>query len=1143
MVTATEAISAITGTTTPFVYTFPTTTTTPLVSYQVDGRAVSVIGGAASFGGGLPYSPSSPVRDITTVLQQQAAAKRAEIVAAARAKDLAKRTQQLKDRDAALAQEKAGIVSQKKVLDALQAKINEAAKKPFTPEVYYNKLVRDYQAKAQAIADKNAFYNQLVGTRNAYARGLAEQFQVKQAAELKEHNVDVSLQRTGRGTLYGKFKGGGITETKPVKPTPFVTEFKAPTTTDTLPPFGLEAEQARKAIALREQQQIAAAARPKIPLGLEPITDFPKFVEERKEDIRKDIRGLFTTVGRFETIGPFGSTPPLSPAAQKAGEELIKRGELGLAFGLVASEGFKGSGEEVKKRGKLALGLSDVGAKSSGLGFVLIGEETLFKFAPEKPIQFDVPFIGRREISKGGFRSAADVAGQIAFYDAAFRFPGAVKATGALAKGQKFTPLLRLDQPVIDLFSKTVGKNLPTKQVFTGGKFFITETGEQARIPFLGTLEKRFTGKGFKVSLAKQFGLEESRPIVGFLDETIGARIPRDIIEPFSLETSKKVKGVTGPKVFSEFQLEFDGKRTEKFIRGFDMQEVTRVKTGVPGVKLKQLSIETGDDAFFRLTTTELGVPPKEFAKVKPLLSQQPITGKAFVKLGLEDDLAKGIKSDFFHWGQAVPTKIRSDLIKKRGVTRFAERTTSELKGFTIGDDVGKGYTGVVTGDIKGILEPEAGVKAKATGKLWGKFEIGDTKDIFEIKDASVDFISLEKGTDAIGKTIKRGAGKSTPFATTFGEIPSEFRNFGQNLQLGGLTTAVKQTTAGKAITARFSGIAQEVGGGIAAAVTKTPIPTKTVTTPFISLAAPGSATALAMGLPERPKGDFEEIEFVSSGVKVGEIPGFKTEPFFEIKTIPLSLTKRQQRFGIGFKTDTFLGTRTVPISRTELGLKLTPTTATIPIQKVLSLDIVAQKQRPVSIQKEQSILSQKLVPMQLFGLALRTRQPTRTATEQRLVTLAITPTTPVTTTPRVPLIPFLTLPRRPKPSETFGYKVFVRGKGVKTKTGWKRGEWQPLSAKVYSKKQAYARAGSFIDEESLKRSFKILPGRGKLASFIGTWKPERFRKTKAGSYVEKTQFALGRKEVGLIQKARAGSTKKRRKKKGKRWGRWGARL
>ena len=137
-----------------------------------------IYGGAASFGGG-----SSPVGRYSSVIQQQAAAKS---VAIQRAADLKNRTQQLIDRDSALGQSKLELSSQKKVLDALQARINEAAKRPLTTDTYYNKLVSQYQAKAKTFGNKSAFHNQLVGTRNAYARGLAEQFQVEEAKAAKE---------------------------------------------------------------------------------------------------------------------------------------------------------------------------------------------------------------------------------------------------------------------------------------------------------------------------------------------------------------------------------------------------------------------------------------------------------------------------------------------------------------------------------------------------------------------------------------------------------------------------------------------------------------------------------------------------------------------------------------------------------------------------------------------------------------------------------------------------------------------------------------------------------------------------------------------------------------------------------------------
>ena len=109
-----------------------------------------------------------------------------------------------------------------------------------------------------------------------------------------------------------------------------------------------------------------------------------------------------------------------------------------------------------------------------------------------------------------------------------------------------------------------------------------------------------------------------------------------------------------------------------------------------------------------------------------------------------------------------------------------------------------------------------------------------------------------------------------------------------------------------------------------------------------------------------------------------------------------------------------------------------------------------------------------------------------------------------------------------------------MRGKGKKTKTGWSKGPWKALSQNVYSKRQAMAFGGDYA-ERTLKRSFKIVPAKGKRAFFTGTWKPEQFRRTKAGGFVEKTQFALNlRSEVSAIQKAKASAPKKTK---------WGLRL
>ena len=71
----------------------------------------------------------------------------------------------------------------------------------------------------------------------------------------------------------------------------------------------------------------------------------------------------------------------------------------------------------------------------------------------------------------------------------------------------------------------------------------------------------------------------------------------------------------------------------------------------------------------------------------------------------------------------------------------------------------------------------------------------------------------------------------------------------------------------------------------------------------------PGSAKALAIGLPKRPKGEFEELEFEAIRTKVGEIPdfkitqktilGLKTKPILRLKTEPISITKQKESLGL----------------------------------------------------------------------------------------------------------------------------------------------------------------------------------------------------------------------------------------------------
>jgi len=299
---------------------------------------------------------------------------------------------------------------------------------------------------------------------------------------------------------------------------------------------------------------------------------------------------------------------------------------------------------------------------------------------------------------------------------------------------------------------------------------------------------------------------------------------------------------------------------------------------------------------------------------------------------------------------------------------------------------------------------------------------------------------------------------------------------------------------------------------------------------PFVSFTIPGSASGLAVGLPTRPKGGFEEIEFTTTRTRVGEIPdlqkvegvsfGIKTEPvsikttrrLFDtgFKTTPVSITGQKSFLDVGLRTDLGLKTEFVSLTKqrqeleTDIKLKtdtkLRTTSLTIPMQLSLTRDLTKQREDTLSIQR--------IIPIDLAITSARTR--TRTITKPRVFSRLTTKTVPFEKIKR-PIIPFLRLPRKKKkkPIETFGYKVFVRGKGKKTKKGFKSGEFIQATTGVLSRKEAMAFGQSKVAGVA-KRTFRIVPtvGQRQKIGKIPKFRPEMFR-TKGRTFIEKTRFAI----------------------------------
>ncbi len=381
-------------------------------------------------------------------------------------------------------------------------------------QVENNTLTRE-QTKLNALEkDINKLQSSFI-TRGAVSTNrLVSEFNTKSAAfnvkaealgvKIDKFNVKVSQSNIKAGQLNVRLsakeeKALSMVETPPVKEFVSVGE-PAPG----LAPFGLETRQARLEVQRRQAELEAFRERPPpVPFGLEPITDFPKFVEERVSDIKvagKEFSGI---------VASFKQEPELSEPVKFAVEKQIERGEFLTAFRTTLSGGQASTKREVTKRAKAGLLGFEIGAGAAGLGFVALGEPFIGAL-PEKEVRFEVPFFGERKLTKGGFRSSLDVAGQLAFVDATFRLPAAARGTKALVTGKAIPKALRLDQPIIDVFEK-VGKRRPVEII--SREFFEPIKGtEKTKVLGVGEAKTGFFKKQpflFEAEISKPQKLED----------------------------------------------------------------------------------------------------------------------------------------------------------------------------------------------------------------------------------------------------------------------------------------------------------------------------------------------------------------------------------------------------------------------------------------------------------------------------------------------------------------------------------------------------------------------------------------------------------------------------------------------------------
>ena len=326
------------------------------------------LGGAASFGG------TTFRADVDRATREAAVRRKAE-VSSFRGQVVFIGSERSK-----LEAESSILKSQKKELDKLKSDIDRRqASLIQRSTLATTRLVSEFNKKSTAF-----------NTRATNLEGAVNRFNLKASQSgIRAGQLNISLSAKEERAL-------SMVEAPPVK------EFVVtPDVAPRLAPFGLETQQARLEIQRRQEELRIFGERP--PAILEfapaPITDFPTFVGERSAEIRARGKEI------FETIAAEQLSLLMPPK-----KDVIKRKVKGI-----------------EKRVKLGLGVLDVGTGAAGLGFVALGEPFIGAL-PDTAVKFELPFIGERQLTPGGFRGSLDISGQFAFLPAVFKAPGAVKA-------------------------------------------------------------------------------------------------------------------------------------------------------------------------------------------------------------------------------------------------------------------------------------------------------------------------------------------------------------------------------------------------------------------------------------------------------------------------------------------------------------------------------------------------------------------------------------------------------------------------------------------------------------------------------------------------------------------------------------------
>ena len=939
------------------------------------------------------------------------------------------------------------------------------------------------------------------------------------SSQVDAFNADVRA-RVSAGTAFFK-------ET-PKKPTPFVTDFRTPAGTRQRP-FGLEAQQTSLEIQRRRREAAAFAARSQQRFGLKPIDDFPTFVSETAADLKTKSRQFLATAASFKSVGE------LSKERKFAAEQQIGRGEFGQAFRTVLGGARVSTIKEVAKVPEVGLLGLEIGARATGLGFGIIAEPFITQL-PQKTVTFDVPFAGKRKITKGSLRAAVGFAGELAFIPATIRTTQAVAVAGNVIirsvkgigtvkfnvlKGKGFVP----DQSavIVDLVETSPGvwaakfvrkvKALKFAPATTSTGLRVTGGG------ILSPITKRFLPSIPPVTFSSVLGGVSTRPLTGkeALEAVKGIKTvkgrPRDefrtilgiperpVTAKEALAFAKTVPRVKG-KPGTEFRTVLgipEGPVTTKEALAF-AKTVPKVK-GKPGDEFRTVlgiperPVTAREALAFAKTVPRVkGKPGEEFRTILGI-PERPVTGKEALAFAKTVPKVKGKPGTEFRTVLGIPERPltgREAIVAIRGIRRVKPRKPTEFRQPT------------TFREIFGIDRPvrRPPVRRPARPITRARIRRDGTVTIQRTRAIPGSLAQLSEDLPRVRRTPVE-----LLFEQTQAELFGRPRAVGQRRQLTGFAKiAEEERLASERGLPLFAGVREQALGG---------------RTEFVGIRE--------QALRVRP-----EFASLARAQTLGIAPNLRLALGLDkVKTIPIVKplqTSKQLQNILGTRPVQRVGVRKKTVQRvdpirafnriTEQSFKNLTKPITIPITR--SIIRVKEAQRERVRERERLRVKQRI---SLSEKVLRERVRTR---EKVKLKEKIKPRIPI---PKLDLPPII-ITKTQKVGQ--GFKVLVRGKGTKVKGKHKPGQFKLTSKLVLTRPQALA-VGQAHVEPTAKRTFKLLPAKGNIGLFKGRkFKQEQFTK-KGRVFTEKSRFAINtpgelRAITGKGLAARRLSTKRKRK-------------